>query len=250
MTQQVLPGFLHIGVAKAASSWLFNMCKEHPDVYVPHTPDNVNFFTVHYHRGLDWYRETYFADYAGQKASIEFSNSYLVWEPALERIARDLPDVKLTLTLRNPVERAFLNWAHQHLKPTRKYDPANGIGIPLDFVLHHHGHQWFGIWCGQGYYAYLLKRLYRHFSPDRVLVMIYDDLVANDQAFLNRFFEFMGVDPSITPSRIAEDINKPPPTADPARWMTPDFRAELRKVFEDDIAELEKMLGRDFSHWR
>ena len=46
------PNWLHIGAAKCASSWLWRVCIEHPDIYVPtehrpDQPDNVNFFTVH-----------------------------------------------------------------------------------------------------------------------------------------------------------------------------------------------------------
>ena len=133
-----LPNFLHIGAAKAASTWLWCVCQEHPDIYVPQTVDNANFFTVHYHRGLPWYTATYFAGYDGERAIGEFSNSYMVYPPAMERLAHELPDVRLTAILRNPVERAFMSWAHQHLKqkPTG-LDMRRGIGTPFDKVLHH-----------------------------------------------------------------------------------------------------------------
>ena len=96
---------------------------------MPDAPDNVNFFTVHYHRGLEWYERTYFSRYAGEPVLGEFSNSYMCYPPALERIARDLHDVRLTLTLRNPVERYYLSWAHIHLKPGSSASTAQGISI-------------------------------------------------------------------------------------------------------------------------
>jgi len=40
-----LPNFLHIGINKAASSWLWRVCQQHPDIYVPEMPDNVNFWS-------------------------------------------------------------------------------------------------------------------------------------------------------------------------------------------------------------
>src|SRR5688572_24531671 len=80
-----LPNFLHIGAPKAASGWLWRVCKEHPEIYVPTKPDNVNFFTVAYHRGLDWYSQSYFNEFAGQPAVGEFSNSYYTFEPAMQR---------------------------------------------------------------------------------------------------------------------------------------------------------------------
>ena len=117
----MLPNWLHIGGAKCASSWLWRVCIEHPEICVPtehrpDQPDNVNFFTVHYHRGLDWYEQTYFDGYGGEPVVGEFSNSYYRHPPALDRIKQHLLNVKLTLTIRHPVERAFLNWAHLFLK--------------------------------------------------------------------------------------------------------------------------------------
>ena len=50
----MLPDFLHVGSGKCASSWLWEVCKEHPEIFVPlQRYDNVNFFTVRYHKGLD-----------------------------------------------------------------------------------------------------------------------------------------------------------------------------------------------------
>ena len=52
--------------------------------------DNPNFFTVHYQRGMQWYEQTYFADAGKEKAVGEFSNSYIVYPQAIERIAKHL----------------------------------------------------------------------------------------------------------------------------------------------------------------
>lgn len=245
------PNFLHAGAAKAASTWLWRMCLEHPEIYVPRTPDNVNFFTVHYHRGLDWYRATYFADYHGEPAAGEFSNSYMVHEPALQRIARDLPEVRLTLTLRNPVERAYLQWAHIHLKKG-KYglDPDQNIALPLSMVTHHHGHSWFRLWIEPGLYAFLLKRLYRYIPAERVHVMLYDDLRADAAGFFSRFAAFLGVDASFTPDHLEDDINAPPPGSAMHRYISDDLRAELHRVYDPETRELEDMLGRDLTAWR
>ena len=32
----IRPDFLYIGIARAGSTWLFNMLREHPEVMVPH----------------------------------------------------------------------------------------------------------------------------------------------------------------------------------------------------------------------
>ncbi len=49
----MLPNFVHIGAPKAASTWLWKVCAEHPDIYVPEAKP-VNFFVAEYHKGIDW----------------------------------------------------------------------------------------------------------------------------------------------------------------------------------------------------
>jgi len=244
----MLPNWLHIGAAKCASSWLWRVCIGHPEIYVPETPDNVNFFMVHYQRGLGWYQQTYFADYNGEPTVGEFSNSYMCYRPALERIARDLPDVRLTMTLRHPVERAFLSWSHLHLKkkPTG-LDMRKGIGIPFEKALHHHGHGWFRLWVDPGFYARHLDTIFEFFPRERVCVMLHEDLAVDEQGFLRRFFEFLEVDADFPSPLCGQEINPDPD--DVWDYLNPDVRAELVEVYRPDVERLAEALGRDLSHW-
>lgn len=247
------PNWLHIGAAKCASSWLWRVCIEHPDIYVPtehrpDQPDNVNFFTVHYHRGLDWYERTYFDGYRGESVAGEFSNSYYRYPAALDRIRAHLPDAKLTLTIRHPVERAYLNWAHLFLKkkPTGM-DIRKGIGVPFEKVLTVHGHAWFLQWIDPGKYARHLEEVWARFPRNRVLVMLHDDLCEDQAGFLQRFFEFLGVDASFRSSLCGVDINPDPD--DVWDYLDPAVRAELVEVYRPDVERLAGMLDRDLSHW-
>jgi hypothetical protein len=247
----MLPNFLHVGAGKAASTWLWSVCKEHPDVYVPESPDNVNFFTVHYHRGLDWYENAYFSEVGDHRAVGEFSNSYLCHRPALERIARQLPEVRLTMTLRHPAEALYLGWAHIHPKDKPYgFDPRKGIGVPLEKCLHHHGHGWFRLYFDPRFYARHLQNVLELFPREQVLVELYDDLREDEEAFLRRYFGFLGVDAGFESSLVGVEINPDAAETDATRDLSAEFRAEVVDVFADDIAELEDMLGRDLSPWR
>ncbi len=251
-----LPNFLHIGAAKCASSWLWRVCQQHPDICVPVKPDNVNFFTMHHHRGLDWYQQTYFSNYAGQRAIGEFSNSYSVCELALQRIARELPKVKLTFTVRNPIERVYLQWAHMHLKKrpggrnAYGFDPGQGIGIPLEKCYDVHGHGWFRLFLEPGLYAYLIERVLRYFAREQLYVVLYDDLAADNAAMARKYFEFLEVDPNFLSPLLNQQVNPDVQGPNAADHLAPEVRQEFAAIYRDDIARLAEMLGRDLSHWR
>jgi hypothetical protein len=120
----------------------------------------------------------------------------------------------------------------------------------LERALHPNGTSYFRAWVDPGFYARHLTRVYKHFPKDRVFVMLYDDLVDNPNLFLEKYFDFMGVDSTFTPKQLDEDINADTKEAHRGIGMTPELRKELYEVFKEDIAQLEDMLGRDLSHWR
>ena len=72
-----------------------------------------------------------------QKAIGEFSNSYSVFVPALQRVARDLEDVRLTFTLRNPIERCYISWAGAHIRERYGFDllcAENQAGVSRRYI--------------------------------------------------------------------------------------------------------------------
>lgn len=272
-TDPIRPDFLHIGSGKCKSTWLYHVCLAHPEIFVPGQGyDNVNFFVNTYQRGLDWYAQTFFSGYEGQSVVGEFSNSYMVFEPALQRIRKHLPDVKLTMTLMNPVHKIFYGWAHANLKDKCGFtlfgerrdvsridvqsllekcgmDPARSLVVPLDRVFHHHGHSHFRSMVEGSMYGLVLERVYRYFAPEQVKVMLYEDLLKDRERFLRDFYRFLEVDEDFACDILPESVNPDPPLLENERWFPAELRMELIESLRDDIERFQEMIGRDLSHW-
>jgi hypothetical protein len=112
---RLLPDFLIIGAAKAGTTSLFAWLSEHPFVS-PACEKEVHYFDYNYFRGTGWYRKHFPTDlersrFAAERGrpflTGEASPSYLSHHWAPERVAQLLPNVKLIVTLRNPVDRAY-----------------------------------------------------------------------------------------------------------------------------------------------
>ena len=109
LTANSLPTFLILGAQKCGTTSLHSLLAQHPEICMSE-PKETNFFNIHFDRGLEYYRETFFNSWKGHKAVGEASPSYFFLPYVPERIAAALPGVKMMVILRDPVKRAFSHW--------------------------------------------------------------------------------------------------------------------------------------------
>ena len=109
-----LPNFMCIGAAKSGTTSLYDILKQHSDIFLPSFKE-PHFFDIPsvYQNGIEWYEKTYFQSVKNEKCIGDFSPTYLFDEHAPERILNDLGDnVKFIIILRNPVDRAYSHYLH------------------------------------------------------------------------------------------------------------------------------------------
>ena len=105
-----LPNFLYVGPDKAGSSWLHEVLIKHPDVYLTPAKD-LYFFDRYYDRGLAWYAAQ-FRDARDEKIVGEVCQDYLFHPEAAARIHETLGPVRVMVSLRDPVERAWSSYLY------------------------------------------------------------------------------------------------------------------------------------------
>ncbi len=133
----MLPDFVIVGAGKCATTSLFSWLSEHPFVRGSARKE-LNYFSHLYYRGDDWYRSkfplerdrwTFAAENGRPWLAAEASPSYFlhVWAP--ERLAKLLPDAKLIVQLRDPVDRAYSHYQMRRRdgqEPLDSFDAAIG----------------------------------------------------------------------------------------------------------------------------
>ncbi len=274
----VRPNFLFIGADRCGSKSLHNMFLQHPDCYVPPIADPY-FFDKNYGRGLDWYYKLFEDTPSTAQAIGEFSHDYIHSPEAAERIARDLPDVKLLATLRHPVDRTFSSYAAAQ--------SAGVIRMPFEQAL-----KAVPMLIEYSLYADKLETYFKHFPRDRFKVLFFDDLSADPASFAKQAFDFLDlrfveeIDYGRRMSQLSKSrlpfsgaVSKQAanllrrlgwvellgklksnhfvrslfykPYSDSSKpQMEPHVRRMLCEVFEPQMERLETMLGRDLSAWK
>ncbi len=110
-----LPDFLIIGTAKSGTTSLFEHLIKHPSIFPP-LAQQPNFFTSHFYKGESWYRSYFpsiFTKYITQNIrkqkflTGEASTQYYWYPHAAKRAKLLLPNAKIILLLRNPIDRSY-----------------------------------------------------------------------------------------------------------------------------------------------
>ena len=117
------PTFLIIGAQRCGTTSMFKTLAQHPDVARPFLRKGIHYFDKNYERTFDWYRGHFPLKAAararrrGRAPHTGESSPYYMFHPhAVDRIAEDLPNVRLLMLVRDPVERAYSAHAHEYAR--------------------------------------------------------------------------------------------------------------------------------------
>jgi hypothetical protein len=180
-----LPTFVGIGVARGGTTWLHTMLSSHPDVSMPERRKEIRFFDRNHDRGADWYASFFCsdADASGFAAIGEISPQYYYCEACPERIATLLPEARLLLMLRHPVDRAY---SHYGFVVQRR----NFRGTFERFLAERPS------MLDKGFYGRYLDRYLRYFDRARVLALVFERAVRDERSTQEALASFLGVSPA------------------------------------------------------
>lgn len=109
-SQRSLPDFLIIGTQKGGTTSLYSYLVQHPKI-APVLTKEIHYFDGHYSEGLPWYKAHFpFSFQMKGKITGEATPYYLYHPHAPKRAAELVPNAKLIILLRNPVERAYSHY--------------------------------------------------------------------------------------------------------------------------------------------
>jgi sulfotransferase family protein len=172
----------------------------------------------------------------------EVTADYLYYPHALERIARYNAGMKIIISLRNPVERAFSQWNMRREKNQE----------PLEFIDALKRDQETGVskaprgnaYIARSLYAPQLEKVFNLFPREQVFVLKYETFRADPFSIMDRIFGFLGVD------KRSGLKNKQRNVGSYSRKLTRQEREYATALFAEDIAKIEKLLGWNCDDWR
>jgi hypothetical protein len=255
------PCFVVIGAKRGGTTSLYRYMLEHPSI-APLFPGALHmkrprYYDVNYGQGLRWYRSHFPLMIGGRSIARpwvkpliagEASPYYLFHPLVAERLARDFPDVRLIVMLRDPVERAY-----SHYKERRKHGAESlAFEEALDAEPHrlrgeaeriirepgyrsveHEDHSY----LTQGRYLDMLERWFTFFPKSQFHIAVSEEFYADPGRVVNDIWSFLDLPPRELLSRTRHNYIRAPE-------IQPTTRRYLQSAFAEHNKKLECFLGR------
>lgn len=217
----MLPTFIIAGAQKAGTTSLYSMLSQHPDVFMS-DPKEPGFFV----RGFDdperWqtlkrpgkggnpgslasvrqgiftleeYSRLFESDNARRaRHRGEASTPYLPSPYAARRIAQTCPGVRIILSLRDPVMRAYSAWGYNY---SRGIEVNDTFEEAIEHELSGNREDWMWGWryLYSGCYFNHVERFLKEFPRDRVLIFKFEDFRRDPTATFARVCSFLDIPP-------------------------------------------------------
>ncbi len=272
-----LPTFIGIGATKSGSSWLYSILASHHDVYAP--VKEVNYFTLHRDKGIEWYKNIFAAGKAHKQIG-EMTPTYLYHEDVATQIAEQIPTVKLLVILRNPAYRAYSQYKTD-------FYIGKTSGKTFDEYLNDNP-----LIVERGFYSQHLESYLERIPKSQIKVFILEEAIAQPNMLKEELATFLDIDPlgfddqlisgrknvsdapkfrrlyqtgvtvarylhrtrwyrtskfvKRTGSKLFKHLGE---SNDKAPEMSKDCYKKLMSVYAKDMEQLEKILGRNKPVW-
>jgi len=248
------PEFIIAGVHKGGSTALWYNLDKHPKIHMAMKKESVE---IHYwassfrRKGEDWYK-AFFKDgfICGEK-----SPSYYLSKPSMRQIHRNIPDCKIILCLRNPVDRAYSHY-QMHLNGSKKHSTPSTFSVGAFKKYGAAGRYW----------NHLENNILPFFDKEQIMICVMEEMKQDMNNKMKEVYEFVGV----------EDLNLQPKIIDPLLrrtrtrkedvtlsrsedfyrvWskhtnkLTGSLRDELLERYRSQNEKLFKFLGYEIKEW-
>lgn len=267
-----LPQFVIIGAVKGATTWIHNQLQDNPAVHLPSA--EPHFFSQDFQLGLEHYRSLFAAAKPGQMLG-EKSADYFAHPQAAARMSQILPDARLILQLRNPVDRAYSDYKMLYRRGTVTEGPEAYLSDPINAQPR---------FLEDGLYAKHLKRWLHHFSADQIKIILFEDVKSRPTEVVSAVCAHIGAPYSFSseigsrprndsseqflPLAVRTALAPIKQAVRPLRGnavfegvrrifakeirypgLPPALRGRMTDFYARDVEQLQTLLGRDLSHW-
>ena len=232
-----LPDFLGIGTQKGGTTSLHQWLEKNPHAFVPECKE-IHYFDLKYEKPLSWYSEQFISATQKQKRG-EITPYYMFHPLAAQRIKNDLPNVKMIVLLRDPVERTISHLMHAKKRGYEPLTPEEAVeeegkrlrsGDALACQRNSY--------VSRSKYIEQINRYEKLFNRSQILVLKSEDMFKGNRKIWTKIQSFLQID-EVEIDEIPcanQGINL-------QNLITQELRNKLKEELRDTAEEVRKRYG-------
>lgn len=216
---------------------MFYYLSQHPDLRLS-VEKEIHYYNYYLQSGksMGWYKSFFplKVKSVGKKTG-EASPNYLYSETAPRQLKQDIPDVKLIVLLRNPINRAYSEYSMHVRQLKRKNFPSFEQSI-VNADLSLEGSQ---LYLLRGSYAARLRNWLKYFDREQFIFVKSEDFFSDPRSVLKRVYRFLDI-PEMYPNDLKAQ------EAGNYSELSADTRAHLEQYFRESNQAVVDLLGEGF----
>lgn len=246
-----LPDFLGLGVQKGGTTTLQRLLEQHPGAFLPAAKE-LHYFSLHFAEGETWYREQFSAATPDQRCG-EITPYYVFHPQAPDRVQALLPQARLIVLLRDPVERALSQYFHSlrlglealplEAALAAESERLRGVHELLSAPEGRHRSHQEHSYLSRSRYQDQLPRWQARFAAEQLLVLRSEDLFEDPECVWDRVLHFLELEPWPLPT-LAQPANA---GRGEAALVAPELRVWLRQQLQDTYSWAAAQHGLEWS---
>ncbi len=291
----MLPNLIILGPPKSGTTALYHILSQHEEVFMStlkeprffmfdgvvldkKDPINNNSIT-----NIKDY-ESLFSGSDQYKIRGEASPGYFASRVAAQNIKKYIPNAKLVIIVRNPIERAFSHFTFSRMKGFEiEKDLINALELERKGIF---SGDYQRNYLQHGEYYSNLITYYQYFEKDQIKIIWYDDFINNQNSTINELLMFLGVSPNFKINRtVRRNVSGVPKLKFINKFLnggarlkkvlsfflndrmknririyieernlkkvriTEEEKAYLQAYYQKDLSEFSKLMNKNLDHW-
>lgn len=247
-----LPDFVILGFQKCGSTLAHKVLSKHPQVFMGRHSEEAGDAEIHFFdkeenwaKGIQWYQKL-FKPKPNQICG-EKTPNYIMQRKCIERLHSVLPDAKIVLCLRNPIDRLFSHYNHSKNnfetgKPswgwdhTKKFNTQIMQSKDLEKIP--------GVI--DSLFANQIAELLTFYKKEQIHFMFLEDVEIAPSVEFRRLFEFLNIDPTFAGKISYTKVH----ARSYSEEMTLGVKKKLFNFFKPHNERLFEIVGRAVREWR
>lgn len=173
--------FICIGPGRSGSTWLFEVLRKHPSIFLAKNIKETEYFNTYFHKGDSFYKN-FFSDSKPSDIKGEISNLYFFHKKTLSRIKDYNSSVKIIVLIREPYEKIKSLYLFKKREGLYKHSINEFINSKL-----------FKENLREIEFDSILSDLLDLFSKDQIFILPFEKINSDQEELLKRLGMFLGL---------------------------------------------------------